>query len=108
LTTSRPLGVVHASDITPNASSFGRGGDPVGIKATTHHPPRPDNWPADKPQEPGEVLAHIQAGLLQAKSTARLPGKVRNPTPEETRVSGRNRAGLPPGARAARPRRCRW
>jgi hypothetical protein len=88
LATSRLLGVVHAGDITPNAWSFGRGGARVGIQVKTHDPPRPDTWQADKPREPDEVLALIKTGLLQAKSTGRLPGKVRNPTPEEMKALG--------------------
>ena len=66
------------------------GGARVGIKARTHYPPRPDNWPADKPWAPDEVLALIQAGLLQGKSIGFLPARVRSPTAEETKALGRS------------------
>jgi hypothetical protein len=60
----------------------------VGIKAKTHYPPRPENWPENDAWPPDKVLALIQAGLLQGKSIGFLPLKVHVPDEKEVQKNG--------------------
>lgn len=65
-----------------------RDGPRLGIKAKTVYPPRPASWPAQDPWPPDQVLALVQAGLLQGKSIGFLPLKVHAPSEEEIAAHG--------------------
>jgi hypothetical protein len=77
----------HAYYLPPVGRSLWRkrvsDGPRVGIKAKTQYPPRPAAWPADNAWPPDQVLALIQAGLLQGKSIGFLPLKVHTPDEQE-------------------------
>jgi hypothetical protein len=82
----------HAYYLPPVGRSLWRkrvsDGPRVGIKAKTQYPPRPATWPADDPWPPDQVLALIQAGLLQGKSIGFLPLKVHTPDTKEVQKNG--------------------
>ena len=65
-----------------------RDGDLVGVKAKTQYPPRPESWPAADAWPPDQVLALVQAGLLQGKSIGFLPTKVHIPNEKEATRHG--------------------
>jgi hypothetical protein len=60
----------------------------VGIKAHTHYPVRPSDWPTETPWLPDQVFALVQAGLLRGKSIGFLPLRVHTPSAEERRRHG--------------------
>lgn len=66
------------------ASEGGR----IGVKARTDYPPRPDDWPADAPWLPDQVLALVRAGLLRGKSIGFLPLRVHAPSRKESEANG--------------------
>jgi hypothetical protein len=76
----------HAYDQPPVGRSLWRkrakDGPLVGIKAKTQYPTRPDGWP-DPDWMPDNVLALIQAGLLQGKSVGFLRLKSHVPNSHE-------------------------
>jgi hypothetical protein len=59
-------------------------GELRGIKAKTVYPPRPASWSEQEPWMPDQVFAHVQAGLLNAKSIGWLPTKVHFADAKET------------------------
>ncbi len=77
----------HAYDLPPVGRSLWRKrvteGVRVGIKAKTHYPPRPENWPDGVLWYPDHAFTLVQQGLLCGKSIGFLPTKVRTPTDEE-------------------------
>ncbi|GIW79447.1 MAG: hypothetical protein KatS3mg105_1254 [Gemmatales bacterium] len=71
-----------------------RDGDRVGIKAKTHFPPKPANWPEGKDWVPDIAFALVQADLLRGKSIGFLPLRVHAATAEERRRPGWERVEL--------------
>jgi hypothetical protein len=59
-----------------------------GIRAKTHYPPAPPGWPSATAWTPDQVLALIEAGLLQGKSIGFLPTRVHAPTRQEAQRNG--------------------
>jgi hypothetical protein len=81
----------HAYHLPPVGRSLWRkvvkDGPRMGVKAKTHYPPRPDNWPGES--WPADVaLSLVQADLLRGKSIGFLPTKVHTPTAEERQRPG--------------------
>jgi hypothetical protein len=60
-----------------------RDGATAGIKAKTHYPPRPGDWPSDAAWPPDTVFALVRAGLLQGKSIGFLRLKSHAPSSHE-------------------------
>jgi hypothetical protein len=60
----------------------------AGIRAKTHYPPAPPGWPAGSAWLPDQVLALVQAGLLQGKSIGFLPTRVHVPDRQEASHHG--------------------
>jgi hypothetical protein len=82
----------HAYWMPPVGKSLWRkrvkDGELVGIKAKTRYPERPGSWPEGEPWPPDQVLALVQAGLLQGKSIGFLPTKVHVPDEKEVKKNG--------------------
>ncbi len=70
----------HVYNLPPVGKSLWRkrvkDGDLVGIKAKTQYPAKPESWASGDPWVPDNVLALVQAGLLNGKSIGFLPLKV--------------------------------
>ncbi len=81
----------HAYALPPVGKSLWRkvvrDGHRRGVKAKTHYPPRPDDWPKDD-WPPDAAFSLIQADLLRGKSIGFLPTKVHAPTKEEKQQDG--------------------
>jgi hypothetical protein len=76
----------HAYHLPPVGRSLWRrvvrDGARHGVKAKTHYPLRPENWPGDT--WPADVaFSLVQAELLRGKSIGFLPTRVHTPTPQE-------------------------
>lgn len=67
---------------------FTKDGAMRGIKAKTIYPPMPDAWTPGETWPPDQVLALVQAGLLNAKSIGYLPLAAHYATEEEAKKLG--------------------
>ncbi len=87
----------HAYDLPPVGRSVWRkvvrDGPRHAVKAKTHYPPRPADWPQDA-WPPDVAFSLVQADLLRGKSIGFLPTKVHGPTPEERKQPGWEKVNL--------------
>src|SRR5262249_6488920 len=60
-----------------------RDGKLLGVKAKTHYPNRPDEWPEGKDWPADVALSLVQADLLRGKWVGFLPTKVHQPKMKE-------------------------
>lgn len=76
----------HAYHLPPVGRSLWRkvvkDGPRHAVKAKTHYPPKPDDWPGDH-WPANAAFALVQADLLRGKSIGFLPTKVHTPTAAE-------------------------
>jgi hypothetical protein len=82
----------HEYDVPPVGRSLWRkrvkDGTLHGIKAKTHYPARPADWPAGREWSPDIAFTLVKADLLRGKSTGFLPTKVHVPTDSERERHG--------------------
>jgi hypothetical protein len=77
----------HVYTLPPVGKSLWRKVVKGGVKAKTHYPPRPANWPKED-WPPDVAFALVQADLLRGKSIGFLPTKIHTPTNEEKQQDG--------------------
>jgi hypothetical protein len=65
-----------------------RDGTQNGVKAKTHYPPRPGDWPQGKDWPADVALTLVQADLLRGKSIGFLPTRVHQPKSAERTERG--------------------
>lgn len=69
-------------------------GDARGVRAKTHYPDRPPDWPLGKDWPPDLAFTLIQADLLRGKSIGFLPTRVHVPDAREIERHGWQDVGL--------------
>lgn len=84
----------HNYDMPPVGKSLWRkvsaDGQRHGIKAKTHYPARPSDWPEAKDWPADIAFSLVQAGLLHGKSVGILPTRLHFPNQQELDILGRN------------------
>src|SRR5262249_13007814 len=82
----------HAYYLPPVGKSLWRkvvkDGSLQGVKAKTHYPNRPVEWPQEKEWPADIALSLVQADLLRGKSIGFLPTKVHTPKTKEITERG--------------------
>jgi hypothetical protein len=82
----------HAYYLPPVGRSLWRkvlkDGALLGVKAKTHYPNRPVEWPQEKEWPADIALSLVQADLLRGKSIGFLPTKVHTPKAKESAERG--------------------
>ncbi len=88
----------HQYEVPPVGRSLWRrrikDGNLHGIKAKTHYPARPADWPAENDWPPDIAFTLVKADLLRGKSIGFLPTKVHVPTEAEREQRGWSQVNL--------------